>query len=142
MSEDDFVDGGESATATATRPKGKKNTPKAAPKKAAASKGAGNESAMSDKEIATIVRLLKKVSDPTRLKIVNILSINGSMNVGQLCDFVGAGQPGVSHHLSLMKDLEIVRVERDGKNNNYSLGAAGKVLAQVANRCLKSIQED
>src|SRR3954452_8770789 len=74
--------------------------------------------------------LLKHVSDPTRLQVIQILS-DGEQHVGSLCDQLSQSQPAVSHHLALLRHGGIIAPRRQGKNNFYSLTETGSDLASV-----------
>ena len=74
--------------------------------------------------------LLKQVSDPTRLRVITMLS-EGERHVGSLCADLGHSQPAVSHHLALLRHGGIIIPRRQGKNNFYSLTEIGSALADV-----------
>lgn len=76
--------------------------------------------------------LLKLISDPTRLAIVDILR-GGEMHVTDLCERLALGsQPAVSHHLALLRHGRIIEPRRTGKHNFYSLTEEyGNVLADL-----------
>lgn len=74
--------------------------------------------------------LLKQVSNPTRLQIVQMLS-EGEKHVGALCEHLNQSQPAVSHHLALLRHGGIISPRRQGKNNFYSLTETGEALASV-----------
>jgi DNA-binding transcriptional ArsR family regulator len=72
--------------------------------------------------------LLKMVADPTRLRVLTLLA-DGEASVTELCTGIGTSQPGVSHHLALLRHANIIIPERRGHNNFYSLSDRGKLLA-------------
>lgn len=74
--------------------------------------------------------LLKLISDPTRLAIVDILR-DGEKHVGDLCERLGnMTQPAVSHHLALLRHGRVIEPRRQGKNNFYALtDECGQLLA-------------
>jgi DNA-binding transcriptional ArsR family regulator len=74
--------------------------------------------------------LLKLVSDPTRLAIVDVLR-DGELHVGNLCERLGnMTQPAVSHHLALLRHGRVIEPRRQGKNNFYALtDECGQLLA-------------
>jgi len=74
--------------------------------------------------------LLKHVSDPTRLQVIQILA-GGEQHVGSLCEQLNQSQPAVSHHLALLRHGGIISPRRQGKNNFYSLTEKGDSLATV-----------
>jgi DNA-binding transcriptional ArsR family regulator len=74
--------------------------------------------------------LLKQVSDPTRLRIIMMLS-EGERHVGSMGAEVAQSQPAVSHHLALLRHGGLIIPRREGKNNFYSLTESGEALAEV-----------
>src|SRR3954454_7672653 len=82
--------------------------------------------------------LLKHVSDPTRLQVIQILS-EGERHVGALCEQLGQSQPAVSHHLALLRHGGIITPRRQGKNNFYTLTENGTQLAEVIQGLMSDI---
>ena len=82
------------------------------------------------KQIQKAAALLKQISDPTRLMVIQMLA-EGERNVGQICDEVTMTQPAVSHHLALLRHGRLIAPRRDGKNSFYGLTEAGERLAEV-----------
>lgn len=74
--------------------------------------------------------LLKQVSDPTRLQVIQMLS-QGERHVGAVCEDLNMSQPAVSHHLALLRHGGIIAPRRQGKNNFYALTDTGEELAKV-----------
>ena len=64
--------------------------------------------------------ILRTVAHPARLEIINLLEA-GDQPVGQLCHWLGATQPYVSHHLSVMKAKGILSSRRNGSHVLYSV---------------------
>jgi ArsR family transcriptional regulator len=62
----------------------------------------------------------KVLSDPTRLKIVSALELE-ELCVCDIAALAGINQPLVSHHLQILRQMNIVRYRRDGKMAFYSL---------------------
>ena len=81
--------------------------------------------------------LLKHLSDPTRLRVIAILS-EGEQHVGALCAELNQSQPAVSHHLALLRHGGVISPRRDGKNNFYSLTRIGSELSKLASTLLRS----
>ncbi|MBE7076676.1 MAG: winged helix-turn-helix transcriptional regulator [Clostridiales bacterium] len=57
-------------------------------------------------------------SDDTRLKIIILLMLK-ELCVGEIADILNINQTTVSHQLKLLKSLNIVECERNGKNVVY-----------------------
>lgn len=68
-----------------------------------------------------VLSVAKALSDGSRLSIVSWLLDDAELNVKELCSRLKQSQPAVSHHLKLLKDLNILRMRREGKHNFYSL---------------------
>lgn len=67
-----------------------------------------------------IQKAFKALGEPTRMKIVKILS-RGSMCVCELSEFLNISQPRVSQHLRILKDEGLVRESRESYWVYYSL---------------------
>lgn len=64
---------------------------------------------------------LKALSDPSRLRILSLLSFNDSLCVCELVDALDTHQPQVSRHLAQLRAQDIVIGERRGKWVDYRL---------------------
>ena len=65
-------------------------------------------------------RLLKALGDETRLRILNLLRL-GELSVGDLTEILNLGQSRTSTHLTVLKEVELVRDRRAGRRSYYSL---------------------
>lgn len=74
-----------------------------------------------DRAVKDVVKVLKLLSDETRLRIVFYLLQRGELHVRALCDILGQTQPAVSHHLGLLRVAGIVQCRRQGKHNFYRI---------------------
>ncbi len=83
--------------------------------------------------------LFKMFADPTRLKILTALSQN-TLNVDNLKDIVNMSQSAISHQLSSLRKMDLVRTQKVGKNVYYSL--ADDHVMQIFQQALDHIQED
>ena len=63
----------------------------------------------------------KALSDPTRRKILELLSEHGDLNAGDIGANFQMAAPSISHHLSILKNAELIFSERQGQNIVYSL---------------------
>ena len=70
------------------------------------------------------IRVMKALSDPTRLKLLKILE-NRLMCVCELQTAIGAAQSTTSKHLKILEDAGLVESQKDGLWVNYTL-ADGK----------------
>jgi len=71
-------------------------------------------------QINEIAQMFNGLADGTRLKIVKLLS-KGEFTVEELVEFLGLPQSTTSHHLRVLKDANMVRGEKRGRNTWYSL---------------------
>lgn len=64
---------------------------------------------------------LRAIAHPIRIAIVDLLFHNGEMTVTDIYQKLNIEQAIASHHLRILKNKNVVKVERDGKNSLYSL---------------------
>lgn len=64
--------------------------------------------------------VLKTLANPRRLEILHRLA-EGPCEVGRLAEEIGASQPNISQHLSVLRAAGIVDAERDGREVRYRL---------------------
>ncbi len=62
----------------------------------------------------------KALSDPTRRKILQLLK-DRDMSAGEIADHFDISKPSISHHLSILKQAQLVQDERQGQSIIYSL---------------------
>jgi DNA-binding transcriptional ArsR family regulator len=62
----------------------------------------------------------KAIADPTRRRILKYLR-GGERTAGELAEHTGVGRTALSHHLMVLKMADLVRVERRGQFQVYSL---------------------
>jgi DNA-binding transcriptional ArsR family regulator len=72
-------------------------------------------------EALKLTIVFKAVANKTRITVLHLLYKNGEMNVNDICRKVKCEQSLVSHHLSGMRNLGILKIRREGKNIYYSL---------------------
>lgn len=64
--------------------------------------------------------LFKGYADITRIHILSLLA-NGEMCVNDIADQVALSQSAISHQLRILKQKDLIKFRRDGKNIIYSL---------------------
>lgn len=64
--------------------------------------------------------IFKVLGDPTRLKIIYLLSLS-PLCVNDIVELIGMSQSSISHQLSLLKRKKLIKSEKDGRRNIYSL---------------------
>lgn len=62
----------------------------------------------------------KAIADPTRRQILRYLR-GGERTAGELAEYASIGRTALSHHLTVLKLADLVRVERRGQFQVYSL---------------------
>ena len=65
------------------------------------------------------IKFAKAMADPTRQKIMDLLCCV-EMNVSDIAEKVGIKQPTATHHLNLLKELDLVDVRIEGKSSIYT----------------------
>ena len=71
---------------------------------------------------------MKALSDPTRREILKLLK-KGRLSAGEIGENFDVSFPAVSRHLSVLKEADLVRDFRDGKNVYYTLNTS--VLEEI-----------
>jgi ubiquinone/menaquinone biosynthesis C-methylase UbiE/DNA-binding transcriptional ArsR family regulator len=89
--------------------------------------------------MSSILKSLKLLSDPTRLRILMLLT-DEALSVAELQEVLGMGQSRISTQLSLLKVAGLVNDERSGKNNMYSC-TAEEELMKVARSAAAEVPE-
>lgn len=89
----------------------------------------------------TTQRQLKAIADPTRYKIIKLLS-NRPYYVQELADEIGLTTATLSHHLNHLLQVFLVGVDVDGRKSYYSLNSdelrsLSKYLESMAQRSRK-----
>ncbi len=78
---------------------------------------------LSSAKLEKAARILKAVAHPLRLRVVDLLRLEGPMTVGEINERCPeTSQPLLSHHLGQMRTLGVLNTEREGKHIRYSLG--------------------
>ncbi len=65
-------------------------------------------------------KFFKAISDQNRVKIMELLK-DKELNVSEICAHFDMQQPSVSHHLSVLKNANIVSSTKRGKEVYYHL---------------------
>ncbi len=86
-----------------------------------------------------MLKSLKLLSDPTRLRILRLVE-NEALSVAEMQEILGMGQSRISTQLSLLKAEGLVSDERSGKNNLYR-STADSGLRDVARAASAEIPE-
>lgn len=63
----------------------------------------------------------KSLGVPSRMEIFKYLQDEGESTVGKIVDYIKLTQPTVSYHLGEMKQEQILKSRREGKEVYYSI---------------------
>ena len=75
---------------------------------------------LNDQELSNIAVMLKALSDPTRLKIMQFLH-DGEKSVGDIVAEVGTAQANISRHLSILSRAHLLISRRDKTTVYYKM---------------------
>jgi len=67
-----------------------------------------------------VAEIFRALSDPSRIRIVSALSVR-EMNVRTLANSVGLSESAVSHHLRGLRQMQLVRARKEGREVYYAL---------------------
>jgi DNA-binding transcriptional ArsR family regulator len=73
------------------------------------------------KKIEKAAERLSAIAHPTRIAIISLLEEHIELNVTSICSMLKITQPTASHHLSILKNKDILVSRKDGKQIFYSL---------------------
>ena len=73
-----------------------------------------------DVSVKRIARFFSLLSDPSRVKLLSALTIS-PLCVTDLATIVNMNQTTVSHQLRMLRDLDVVTCERQGKILKYKI---------------------
>jgi DNA-binding transcriptional ArsR family regulator len=75
---------------------------------------------LSDLQAQHVAELFSVLGDTSRVKIIAAL-LNGPMNVQSLADVVGITPSAISHHMRSLRQMQLVRSLKQGREVFYSL---------------------
>ena len=79
----------------------------------------GEHSFLSAETVESVSRIFKALADPTRIKILYLLS-EEECSVNHIAEVLGLSQSAVSHQLSMLRTLRLVKNRREGNTVIYS----------------------
>ena len=83
---------------------------------------------MRKESIMGIQATLRALADPTRREILNLLR-NQAMSAGEISERFDITSAAISRHLSVLKEADLIRDQREGKFIFYELNAS--VLEEI-----------
>ena len=75
---------------------------------------------MDEAQVLRVAQMFNGLADETRVKIVKLLA-KGEFTVDELIEFLGTAQSTTSHHLRVLKEANLIKGEKRGRNIYYSL---------------------
>jgi ArsR family transcriptional regulator len=81
--------------------------------------------------MASIVKSLRLLADPTRLRLLLLLQ-QEELSVAEIQEIMGMGQSRISAHLGQLKQAQLVRDRRAGKNIYYGGAGESPLQAQLS----------
>ncbi len=76
-----------------------------------------------EKEIVSLAEIFRTLGDPTRVKILQALSVE-VLCVCDLAKLLGISESATSHQLRVLRSLKLVRFRKEGKMAFYTLDDA------------------
>lgn len=88
-----------------------------------------------------VAKKLKVISDPKRLRIIDILSCD-ELCACEILEKFDITQPTLSHDMRKLEEASLVTSRREGKNTYYSLNKASLDEIEDSLRLIFHIQDD
>ncbi len=82
--------------------------------------GFARQDGLDEQQVESVAQMFNGLADETRVRIVKLLG-KGEFTVDELVEFLGAAQSTTSHHLKVLKDANLIKGEKRGRNTYYSL---------------------
>ncbi|MEC0206038.1 metalloregulator ArsR/SmtB family transcription factor [Paenibacillus lautus] len=76
---------------------------------------------ISDDDMVGMAEIFKALADPTRVKVAYMLDRGGELCVCDVAEVLGSSTATASHHLRTLKNKDIAKSRKAGKNVYYSL---------------------
>ncbi|WEG13429.1 metalloregulator ArsR/SmtB family transcription factor [Pullulanibacillus sp. KACC 23026] len=73
------------------------------------------------------IPLFNALSDTARQDIILLLAEHERLSVNEIAEQSNLSRPAISHHLKIMRDNELVRIEQKGTQRYYSLSLTNSV---------------
>ncbi|MBT2690962.1 winged helix-turn-helix transcriptional regulator [Bacillus sp. ISL-47] len=81
------------------------------------------------------IPLFHALSDPARQDIILLLAEKEPLSVNEIAEQSNLSRPAISHHLKIMRDNNLVKIEQKGTQRYYTLS-----LDQSVNQLKQLIQ--
>jgi ArsR family transcriptional regulator, lead/cadmium/zinc/bismuth-responsive transcriptional repressor len=90
-------------------------------------------------DLSGVAKFLKALSDETRLKIAYALTVEDELCVCDVASIIGSSVATASHHLRYLKDNNLAKSYRKGKQMYYSL--ADEHVYQIVTVAYEHVKE-
>ncbi len=90
--------------------------------------------------MASIVKILRVVADPNRLRILLLLR-GEELSVAELQEILVMGQSTISTHLAQLKQAGLVEDRRAGKNSLYKLKSSNGIIGELLEKASEEIPD-
>ncbi|TQR34166.1 transcriptional regulator [Lysinibacillus sphaericus] len=90
-------------------------------------------------DLSGVAKFLKALSDETRLKIAYALTVKNELCVCDVASIIGSSVATASHHLRYLKDNNLAKSYRKGKQVYYSL--ADEHVYQIVTIAYEHVKE-
>nr|WP_257351454.1 metalloregulator ArsR/SmtB family transcription factor [Pseudalkalibacillus decolorationis] len=92
---------------------------------------------LSENTVEEASRILKAISDPTRMKILYLL-FQEECSVGHMVEVLGISQSAISHQLGHLRNLRLVKYRREG--NTYYYAYDDEHVVNILNQVIEHIE--
>ncbi|WP_340149390.1 metalloregulator ArsR/SmtB family transcription factor [uncultured Sneathiella sp.] len=65
------------------------------------------------------------LSDPNRRRIIEMISAQGELTAGEISEKFTVSAPAISQHLKVLREAEILNMEKRAQQRIYSINPAG-----------------
>ncbi len=86
----------------------------------------------------SLAKTFSALSDPTRIRMLELLK-KSDLSAGEVGSHFSMTAPSISHHLSVLKEADLVSVRRDGQLQIYSLNLS--VFEEAAEQIFKFLKK-
>ena len=65
--------------------------------------------------------IFSALAEPTRRNIIEMLATRGELSASQICDKFSVSAPAISQHLKVLRDSNLVTVEKRAQQRMYTI---------------------
>jgi len=98
---------------------------------------------MKDDKLKKVIKILKALSDESRVRIVNLLKAKSGVCVCEITEIINLSQPTISSHLKKLEEAGIITFKKDGLWVNYYLNdEMDSESRELIDLIIKNIEKD